>query len=72
MTMTLKAAQADAGAVSTRNSKMPGSAFAISAKRCNVGGKLAQVDGSVCGRCYALKLQKMRPSVDQGWEANYL
>jgi hypothetical protein len=71
MTMTLKAAIADAGKVSLGNGKMPGSTFAISAKRCNVGGKLAQVAGSTCSRCYALKLQKLRPSVDQGWEANY-
>lgn len=71
MTMTLKAAIEDAGRVSLGNGKMPGSTFAISAKRCNVGAKLAQVAGSTCSRCYALKLQKLRPSVDQGWEANY-
>jgi hypothetical protein len=70
--MTLKSAIMDAGKVSLGNRKMPGSTFAISAKRCNVGGKLAQVEGSTCSRCYALKLQKLRPSVDQGWEANYL
>jgi len=70
--MTLKAAKAEAGEISTRNTKMPGSSFAISAKRCNVGGKLAQIEGSVCSRCYALKLQNMRPSVNMGWEANYL
>jgi hypothetical protein len=69
---TLKAAQEQAGKISDRNSKMPGSTYAISAKRCNVGGKLATVKGSVCDRCYALKLQKLRPSVDKGWEANYM
>lgn len=69
--LTLKAAKETAGAVSDKNSKMPGSTFAISAKRCGVGGKLVDVKGSVCHRCYALKLQNMRPSVDQGWEANY-
>ena len=69
---TLKAAKEQAGEVSTRNSKMPGSSFAISAKHCQVGGKLAQVAGSTCSRCYALKLQKMRPSVDMGWTNNYL
>lgn len=69
--LTLKAAKEQAGAISDRNSKMPGSTFAISAKRCHVGGKLAEVKGSVCDRCYALKLQRMRPSVDKGWEANY-
>jgi len=69
---TLKAAQEIAGKFSDRNSKMPGSTFAISAKECNVGGKLANVKGSVCDRCYALKLQKLRPSVDKGWTSNYL
>lgn len=69
---TLKSAIEDAGRVSAGNSKMPGSTFAISAKRCQVGSKLAEVEGSTCSRCYALKLQKLRPSVDQGWEANYM
>lgn len=68
--ITLKLAQSEAGAVSTRNSKMPGSSFAISAKHCNVGGKLAQVQGSTCSKCYALKLQNMRPSVNMGWTSN--
>jgi hypothetical protein len=68
--VTLKQAQFEAGAISTRNSKMPGSSFAISAKHCNVGGKLATVKDSVCNACYALRIQKMRPSVDQGWTSN--
>ena len=70
--LTVKAAVELAGKVSEGNSKMPGSTFAISAKVCKVGSKLAAVEGSVCSRCYALKLQKLRPSVDQGWTANYL
>lgn len=70
--VTLKASKEFAGAISTRNSKMPGSSFAVSAKDCNVGARLAKVEGSVCHKCYALKLQKMRPSVDMGWTANYL
>lgn len=68
--VTLKQAQQEAGAVSTRNSKMPGSSFAISAKHCNVGSKLATIKDSTCSRCYALKIQNMRPSVDKGWTAN--
>ena len=72
MTMTLKSAIAEAGAVSNRNSKMPGSTFAISPSKCGVGGKLATVAGSTCSRCYAVKLENMRPSVKQGWGANYL
>lgn len=69
--MTVKGAVEAAGRVSEGNSKMPGSTFAISAKHCKVGAKLATVKGSVCDRCYALKLQKLRPSVDKGWTANY-
>lgn len=69
--LTLKAAVEQAGKVSQGNTKMPGSTFAISAKHCHVGAKLAKVKGSVCHKCYALKLQKLRPSVDKGWTANY-
>ena len=71
MTMTLKAAIEQAGKVSLGNGKMPGSTFAISATQCNVGGKLAQIKNSTCSRCYALRLEKLRPSVHQGWMANY-
>jgi len=67
---TLKSAQ-EAGKISKRNSKIPGTSFAISAKRCNVGSRLVNVKGSTCNKCYALKLQKLRPSVDKGWELNY-
>ena len=68
---TLKSAIEQAGAISSRNSKMPGSSFAISATMCQTGGKLIDLKGSTCSRCYAIKLEKMRPSVHQGWLANY-
>ena len=71
MTMTLKAAIADAGKVSLGNGKMPGSTFAISATKCKVGSKLAAIKDSTCSRCYALKLEKLRPSVNKGWLSNY-
>lgn len=70
-TLTLKAAQSDAGKISLGNGKMPGSTFAISATTCKVGSKLAQVKDSTCSRCYALKLEKLRPSVHKGWLSNY-
>lgn len=70
--MTLKQAIADAGRVTIDNTKMPGTSFPISAKRCITGSELYPVQGSVCSKCYALRLQKFRPSVDKGWEANYL
>lgn len=69
--MTLAKAAAVAGAVSTRNTKMPGSTYAISPVHCKVGAKLAKVKGSTCHKCYALKLYKMRLSVRMGWEANF-
>ena len=69
-TMTLKAAKESAGKLSLGNGKMPGSTFATDAFACKVGDKLAQVKGSVCNGCYARKIQKLRPSVNQGWSNN--
>lgn len=67
---TLKAAKSDAGKLSLGNGKMPGSTFATDAFACKVGDKLAKVQGSVCAGCYARKIQKLRPSVNQGWTSN--
>lgn len=44
-------------------SKMPGLSYGISAKLCKVGAKLAQVPGSTCSGCYALKANYQYPSV---------
>lgn len=68
--LTLKKAIEESGKISLGNTKMPSTTFAISAKHCNVGGKLVDIEGSTCSRCYALKLQKLRPSVDKGWTNN--
>ena len=68
---TLKSAIEQAGKVSLGNGKMPGSTYAISAKKCKTGGKLAKIKDSTCSRCYALKLENLRPSVAMGWLANY-
>lgn len=68
---TLKSAIEQAGKVSVGNTKMPGSTYALSATMCQTGGKLMNIKGSTCSRCYAIKLEKMRPSVHQGWLANY-
>lgn len=67
---TLKKAIAESGKVSLGNTKMPSSTFAIDAFACKVGSKLAKVKGSTCEKCYARKLQKLRPSVNQGWSNN--
>ena len=58
------------GNISTGNSKMPGTTYAIDAFACQVGSKLALIEGTPCHTCYARKLQKLRPSVDKGWKAN--
>ena len=58
------------GNISTGNTKMPGTTFAIDAFACNVGSKLATNPNTPCFACYARKLQRLRPSVDQGWKAN--
>ena len=67
---TLKAAIEIAGKVSKGNTKMPGSTFALDAFECNVGSRLANVEGSVCFKCYARRIQKLRPSVNMGWGNN--
>jgi len=58
------------GNISTGNTKMPGTTFAIDAFACITGSKLAKVEGTPCFKCYARKLQKLRPSVNQGWINN--
>lgn len=65
-------AKAEAGGVSSRNSKMPGSSYALPPSKCLVGAKLAEVEGSVCHKCYAVKSEAMYPSVRKGWGDNYL
>lgn len=69
MTMTVKQAKTF-GNVSKSNTKMPGTTFAIDAFACITGSKLAKIEGTPCAKCYARKLQRLRPSVDQGWKAN--
>ena len=52
-------------------SKMPGLAYGISAKKCNVGGKLAIVPGSVCADCYAMRDNYSYPSVQAAHEKRF-
>jgi hypothetical protein len=60
--MTLKAATEIAGTLGFP-SKMPGTSYGISAKACITGAKLAQIEGSTCHDCYALKGNYLYPSV---------
>ena len=68
---TLKQSIEIAGKVSKGNTKMPGSTFPLDAFKCNVGGRLAKIKGSTCFKCYAIRLQKLRPNVNQGWASNH-
>jgi hypothetical protein len=65
-------AKAEAGGVSSRNSAMPGSSWALPPSECLIGKKLVDVEGSVCHKCYAARTEKMYPSARQGWGENYL
>jgi hypothetical protein len=62
LTMLLKEATAIAGSIGYP-AKMPGTSYGISAQSCKVGSKLAQVEGSTCAKCYALKGNYIYPSV---------
>jgi len=68
--MTLKGAREFAGAVSISNSKMPGGTYALATSGCNVGGRLKSIKGSVCHRCYAVRLEQFRPAVLAAWTRN--
>ena len=70
--MTTLVSTLHAGKVSVRNRAMPGPAFPLPTNRCKTGRKLATIEGSVCHGCYAVKSERMYPSVDQGHAANYL
>jgi hypothetical protein len=54
MTLTHKIADGIHGGLG-KPSKMPGYAYGIPAKYCQVGAKLHKIPGSVCASCYALK-----------------
>jgi hypothetical protein len=65
--LSKKLASSIAGSLG-KPSKMPGLSYGISAKKCNVGSKLALVPGSVCHGCYALKANYQYPSVTAAHE----
>lgn len=51
--MNKRVAEAIAGRLG-HASKMPGYSYGISAEKCQTGGKLRGVRGSVCASCYAM------------------
>lgn len=52
----------------SKPSKMPCHSWSISALSCKTGAKLAQVEGSVCEWCYALKGNYRFPNVKKAQE----
>ena len=68
---TLKGAK-EISVVGNGNSKMPGSTFSTDSFSCKVGSKLAKIEGSVCNKCYARRIQTFRKNVDKSWKDNYL
>mgnify|MGYP001402686929 FL=1 len=67
---SIKDAESAVGGLSAP-SKMPSYAWSISARRCNVGSKLAKVKGSVCEGCYALKGRYMFSNTQDALERRY-
>lgn len=47
-------------------SKMPCHTYSISARNCHRGGMLRQVEGSVCSKCYAMRGNFARPTIQEG------
>jgi hypothetical protein len=52
--LTLREAVLIAGSLGVP-SKMPGYSYGLDAKRCHTGSRMAQVPGSICKGCFALK-----------------
>ncbi len=52
-------------------SKMPGTSYGISATKCLIGAKLAQIEGSTCSGCYALKGNYLYPSVEMAHKKRF-
>ena len=67
---SIKEAEESVGGLSAP-SKMPTYAWSISAKRCNIGSKLAKVEGTVCNKCYALKGMYQFPQTQKALENRY-
>ena len=58
------------GRIGTKNSKMPGTVYSVTATACRTGSKLAQIEGTPCHGCYALRLERFRPMVHAAYQAN--
>lgn len=49
--------------------KMPCYTYSISARYCKRGRKLRKIPGSVCSKCYALRGNFARPTIQEGLDA---
>src|SRR4051794_30403298 len=67
---TIKRAKEITGGLS-KPSKMPEYGYSIPATRCQVGGRLQEVRGSVCQRCYALTNRFKMPNVVEAMERRF-
>ena len=52
-------------------SKMPSYAWGIPIEYCNTGSKLAEIDGTICKKCYAGKGCYVFPVVKAMYEKRY-
>jgi hypothetical protein len=68
--LSIKQARAIAGPLGYP-SKMPGTSYGISARKCISGTKLAKIQGSTCHGCYALKGNYLYHSVDMAHESRF-
>ena len=67
---TVKQAQDIVGGLS-KPSKMPGLAYGLPARRCQIGAVLAKLPNSVCSNCYALKGRYVFESVQKAQERRF-
>tara|TARA_Y100000310_G_C20640772_1_gene793762 strand:- start:589 stop:1326 length:738 start_codon:yes stop_codon:yes gene_type:complete len=55
----------------SKPSKMPCFGYSIPAEKCNVGGRLRKVEGSICSSCYALKGMYLFKNVKNALQMRY-
>ena len=64
--MRIKDAIAEIGCDLSKPSKMPGYGYSLPAHACLTGSKLAQIPGTPCHKCYAMRGNYLYPSVRSG------
>lgn len=64
--MRIKDAIAEIGCDLSKPSKMPGYGYSLPAHACLTGSKLAEIPGTPCHKCYAMRGNYLYPSVRSG------